>query len=107
MPVSRFRTSLEDALDNYVNAANAYAEAATSELAERVATRYPGAATIQVTAILTEDYTEHDLVVLDADGTPLNEHDDWPFDEDPDWFTRVTEGICVFEDVVEVPIEGG
>lgn len=104
-------SKLEKTLNEYVNAGMKFRDAAIEEVTAAVRKRYPTAVRARVTGIITEDYSEHDIVVYDAAGEKLNHvgNDDWPWESedeafDEDWFTTVTEGVCVFEDHITIPI---
>jgi len=88
---------LNEAFNAYLEANRRYADVATEELVDKVATRYPTATQAIVTAFVSEDYSEHDIKVLNERGKHLNADDDWPWvdDEiDEHWVMVVTEGIC-------------
>lgn len=98
-------SDVQTALNNYVDAGEKYRNASCEDIEDKVKARYPTAALVKVTGIVTEEYQEHTIVVLDERGELLNGDDDWPFvdDElDESWVTIVAEGACVFDDQVEV-----
>lgn len=109
-------SKLDTALNEYVKAATEFRDVAIQEIIAAVKERYPTAAQARVTGVVSEDYSEHDIVVRDAAGKQLNHvlhddgsSDDWPWesddeDFDEDWFVTVTEGACVFDDHATIPI---
>lgn len=99
-------TTLHEAQMEVFHAKERLSNIATDELIEKVKARYPSAKSARVTAILSEVYTEHDIVVLDAEGNQLNSEDDWPHEEaNEDWLMEVTEGVCAYDEVVTVIID--
>jgi len=86
------RQVVDEAHAAYMQAAEAFAAAATDALIVTARTQYPDATAIRVTAILEESYAEHDVRAY-AGGRNLG-----PVDLDFTDLMLLTEGVCVIDD---------
>ena len=91
------RQVVDEAHAAYMQAAEAFAAAATDALTAVARTQYPDATAIRVTAIVEHDYSEHDVRAY-AGGRNLG-----PVDLDFTDLMLLTEGVCTAgEDTVTV-----
>jgi hypothetical protein len=98
MTTAELQQTLADANRAFLAAADERETAATNLIEAKIRERFPTADHAEVTVILTEDYTEHDIRIFDANGDELTDGTDFPTDEDCEsWWMLASESVALLE----------